>query len=127
MNKVVVDASAILALLNQEKGSEEISQWIGNAVISSVNLSEVVAKLAEGGVTEADIEQILANLNLEVVPFSQEQALRAGILRPLTKSLGLSLGDRACLGLGISLNLSVLTTDKVWANLNLGVEVQLIR
>ena len=127
MNKVVVDASAILALLNQEKGSEEISQWIGKAVISSVNLSEVVAKLAEGGVTEADIEEILSNLNLEVVPFSQEQALRAGILRPSTKSLGLSLGDRACLALGLYLKLPILTADKLWSNLNLAVEIRLIR
>ena len=127
MSKFVVDASAILALLNQEKGSEEIAQGISNAVISSVNLSEVVAKLAEGGITEKDIEQILVNLSLEVVPFSQEQALTAGMLRPSTKFLGLSLGDRACLGLGISLNLPVLTTDQVWANLNLGVEVRLIR
>ena len=127
MNKVVVDASAILALLNQEKGSEEISQWIGQAFISSVNLSEVVAKLAEGGVTEADIEEILSNLNLEVVPFSQEQALRAGILRPSTKSLGLSLGDRACLALGLYLKLPILTADKLWSNLNLAVEIRLIR
>lgn len=127
MSKVVVDASAILALLNQEKGSEEISQWIGKAFISSVNLSEVVAKLAEGGVTEADIEEILSNLNLEVVPFSQEQALRAGILRPSTKSLGLSLGDRACLALGLYLKLPILTADKLWSNLNLAVEIRLIR
>ena len=127
MSKVVVDASAILALLNQEKGSEEISQWIGKAVISSVNLSEVVAKLAEGGVTEADIEEILSNLNLEVVPFSQEQALRAGILRPSTKSLGLSLGDRACLALGLYLKLPILTADKLWSNLNLAIEIRLIR
>ena len=127
MSKVVVDASAILALLNQEKGSEKISQWIGKAVISSVNLSEVVAKLAEGGVTEADIEEILSNLNLEVVPFSQEQALRAGILRPSTKSLGLSLGDRACLALGLYLKLLILTAGKLWSNLNLAVEIRLIR
>lgn len=75
MNKVVMDASAILALLNQEKGSEEIAKYIDQAVISTVNLSEVIAKLAE-----------------------------AGILRPLTKSIGLSFDDRACLVLGITLN-----------------------
>ena len=92
INKVVVDASAVLALLNQEDGSEEISQLIGNAVISSVNLSEVVAKLADAGITEADIQQIISNLNLEVAPFNNQQAFRAGMLRPSTKSIGLSLG-----------------------------------
>jgi PIN domain nuclease of toxin-antitoxin system len=116
-----------LALLNQEQGSEEISQWIGNAVISSVNLSEVIAKLADGGVTEEDIEQIISNLNLEVVPFSQDQALMAGMLRPSTKSLGLSLGDRACLALGLAYNFPILTTDRVWSNLNLAVEVRVVR
>ena len=92
INKVVVDASAVLALLNQEDGSEEISQLIGNAVISSVNLSEVVAKLADAGITEAVIQQIISNLNLEVAPFNNQQAFMAGMLRPSTKSFGLSLG-----------------------------------
>ncbi len=127
INKVVVDASAVLALLNQEDGSEEISQLIGNAVISSVNLSEVVAKLTDKRMTKTDIEQILSNLNLEIIPFSNQQAFRAGMLRPLTKSFGLSLGDRACLALGIALNLPVITTDGVWANLNLGVEIRVVR
>ncbi len=85
MSEVVVDASAVLALLNQETGSEEILQFIGNAAISSVNLSEVVAKLAEAGIPEEDIRQILGNLNLEVVPFNEEQAFKAGMMRPTTK------------------------------------------
>lgn len=85
MSKVVLDASAVLAVLNQEKGSQDIAQLMDGAIISSVNLSEVVAKLADVGVTKEDIEQILSNLNLEVTPFSLEQAWKAGMLRPLTK------------------------------------------
>jgi PIN domain nuclease of toxin-antitoxin system len=127
MSKVVLDASAVLAVLNQEKGSEDIAQLMDDAIISSVNLSEVVAKLAEVGVTKEDIEQILSNLNLNVAPFSQEQAWKAGMLRPLTKSIGLSLGDRACLALAISLNLPVITTDRLWGNLNLEVEIRVMR
>jgi PIN domain nuclease of toxin-antitoxin system len=127
MNKVVVDASAILALLNQEKGSEEISQFIEHAVISTVNLSEVIAKLADAGIPEDTIKQIISYLNLEVIPFNEEQALKAGILRPITKSIGLSLGDRACLALGISLNLPVITTDRLWSSLNLEIEVRVLR
>ncbi len=112
INKVVVDASAVLALLNQEDGSEEISQLIGNAVISSVNLSEVVAKLADAGITEEDIQQILSNLNLKIIPFNNQQAFMAALLlRPSTKLNELSHGDRACLALGIALNLPVITTD----------------
>jgi len=126
--KVVVDASAVLALLNEEDGSEEISQLIGNAVISSVNLSEVVTKLADAGITERNIEQILSNLNLEIIPFNNQQAFMAALLlRPSTKLNELSLGDRACLALGIALNLPVITTDRLWANLNLDVEIRVVR
>ena len=127
MSEVVVDASAILALLNQETGSEEVSRFIGKAAISTVNLSEIIAKLADAGIPEEDIRQILSNLNLEVIDFNKEQALKAGMLRPITKSIGLSFGDRACLALGIILNQPVLTTDRLWGSINVGVEVRLLR
>ena len=127
MSEVVVDASAILALLNQETGSEEVLIFIGKAAISTVNLSEVIAKLADAGIPEEDIRQILSNLNLEVIDFNEEQALKAGMLRPNTKSIGLSFGDRACLALGIILNQPVLTTDRLWGSINVGVEVRVVR
>ncbi|MBD2626453.1 PIN domain-containing protein [Trichormus variabilis] len=127
MSEVVVDASAILALLNQETGSEEVLKFIGKAAISTVNLSEVIAKLADTGIPEEDIRQILYNLNLEVINFNEEQALKAGMLRPNTKSIGLSFGDRACLALGIILNQPVLTTDRLWGSINVGVEVRVVR
>jgi PIN domain nuclease of toxin-antitoxin system len=127
MSEVVVDASAILALLNQETGSEEVSRFIGKAAISTVNLSEVIAKLADAGIPQEDIRQIISNLNLEVIDFNEKQALKAGILRPITKSIGLSFGDRACLALGIILNQPVLTTDRLWGSINVGVEVRLLR
>ena len=127
MSEVVVDASAILALLNQETGSEEVLIFIGKAAISTVNLSEVIAKLADAGIPEEDIRQILSNLTLEVIDFNEEQALKAGMLRPNTKSIGLSFGDRACLALGIILNQPVLTTDRLWGSINVGVEVRVVR
>ncbi|MDB9517187.1 type II toxin-antitoxin system VapC family toxin [Roseofilum reptotaenium CS-1145] len=126
MSEVVVDASAILALLNQEKRSEEVARFMGKAAISSVKVSEVIAKLAELNIPEDVIAEILSNLKLEVIPFSEEQALQAGMLRPVTKSLGLSL-DRACLALGIYLHKPVLTSDRQWSHLNLNVEVRLVR
>ena len=127
MSEVVLDASAILALLNQETGSEEVLKFIGKAAISTVNLSEVIAKLADAGIPEEDIREIISHLNLEVIDFNEEQALKAGILRPITKSIGLSFGDRACLALGIILNQPVLTTDRLWGSINVGVEVRLLR
>jgi len=127
MSEVVLDASAILALLNKEPGSEEVLKFIGKAAMSTVNLSEVIAKLADAGIPEEDIRQIISHLNLEVIDFNQEQALKSGILRPITKSIGLSFGDRACLALGIILNQPVLTTDRLWVSINVGVEVRLLR
>ena len=127
MSEVVLDASAILALLNKETGSEEVLKFIGKAAMSTVNLSEVIAKLADAGIPEEDIRQILSNLNLEVIDFNKEQVLKAGMLRPNTKSIGLSFGDRACLALGIFLNQPVLTTDRLWSNLSVGIEVRILR
>jgi len=127
MSRVVLDASAVLALLNQEAGSDTIASLIPQAVISAVNLSEVIAKLADAGIPEASIHQILQHLNLEVIAFNNEQALTAGLLRPLTKSQGLSLGDRACLALAMTLNLPVITSDRAWSKLPLDLEIRVIR
>ncbi len=127
MSEIVVDASAILALLNQETGSEEVLQFIGKAAISTVNLSEIIAKLAEGGIPEEDIQQILSYFHLEVIQFDEEQALIAGMLRPASKPIGLSFGDRACLALGIVLKKPLITTDRLWSNLNVGIEIRVVR
>ena len=97
------------------------------AAISAVNLCEVVAKLAEAGSVEADIRAVLATIPLEAVDFDVELAYRAGLLRPLTRHAGLSLGDRACLALAARLGLPALTGDRAWAALQLGVTVQVIR
>ncbi len=127
MSRVVFDASAVLALLNQEEGSDTIASLIPQAVISAVNLSEVIAKLADANIPEANIHQILKHLNLEVVAFNDQQALTAGLLRPLTKSQGLSLGDRVCLALAMALDLPVITSDRAWGKLTLNLEIRVIR
>lgn len=127
MSNVVLDASALLALLNEEPGAEEVEKTIPGAVIGAVNLSEVVAKLAEGGMPEAAIQAALAGLELDIVPFDAPLAYRAGLLRVSTRSLGLSFGDRACLALGLQRGAPVLTTDRPWKELTLGVEIRAIR
>ncbi len=95
--------------------------------MSAVNLSEVIAKLAEAGMPEAVARQAIGGLAVEVVPFDDEQSFIAGMLRPLTMHLGPSLGDRACLALARLLALPALTTDRLWAQLNLGIEVEVVR
>lgn len=124
---VVLDASALLILINREVGSEVVDGEIPGALISSVNHSEVVAKLVERGLTEAAIRGSLDALEIEVVAFDAEQSYTAGLLRPATRTRGLSLGDRACLALARHLGLAVLTADRVWTELDLGVDVRLAR
>ena len=124
---VLLDASALLALLNAEPGADVVREAVSDAAISAVNLSEVVAKLAEGGMPGEAIAEALDGLELNVLPFEADQAFAAGMLRPLTRSRGLSLGDRACLALGLRLGYGVLTADRRWATLDLAVEVRLVR
>ena len=128
MSRVVLDASAVLALLNSEPGTEKLTpELLGNAACSTVNLAEVQTKLvSEGGNPNEAWEDTLSPIR-EAMPFTDEQARIAGSLVAQTRRWGLSLGDRACLALGIVLKAPIYTTDKTWRNLKLGVRIHLIR
>ena len=128
MNCYVLDASALLVLLKGEPGSERVIEAITDgASTSAVNFCEVVGKLRDGGMPEEAIYETLDPLELDIVQFDTMLAYLAGLLRPLTKNAGLSLGDRACLALAQHLNLPVLTTDRVWKDLLPSITVQLVR
>jgi ribonuclease VapC len=127
MVRTVIDASALLALLNGEPGADIVAQALPGGVMSAVNVSEVVAKLAEFGIPEKAIYQALKPLGLDVVFFSEEQAYLAGLLHTATQNIGVSLGDRACLSLAKMRELTALTADRAWANLAIGVTIKVIR
>lgn len=128
MSQYILDASALLALLNDERGSEQVEEAIAlGAAISAVNVAEVVSKLSDNGIPETTISQMLGLPGLEIVDFNRLLAYQTGVLRPLTKRMGLSLGDRACIALAKVRNLPVLTTDRVWKDLSPDIVVQLIR
>ncbi len=128
MSEVILDASALIALLNQETGADVVDTAMRTGVaISAVNLSEVVAFFAANGTPDPAIRAALDPFGLEVIDFDEDLAYRAGMLRPLTKLLGLSLGDRSCLALAASLGLPVLTADHDWQTLSVGVVIQAIR
>lgn len=127
MDSVVLDSSAALAVLKREPGVDVVKAHVPGASMSAVNVAEVVGKLSASGMTEVEIRAAIATLGVEVVSFDEELAFATGMLGPLTKHSGLSLGDRACLALGRHLALPVLTADRTWAELDVGVEVQLIR
>lgn len=128
MSSTVLDSSALLALLNLEPGHERVRAALrAGAAIGAVNFSEVVARLSDAGQSEAEIRAAIDPLALEIVDFDAELAFRAGLLRPATRHAGLSLGDRACLALAERLDLPALTADRLWADLNLGMRVEVIR
>ena len=123
----VLDASAVLALLQDEPGAAVVETRLPRAVICSVNLSEVAGKLIDVGMPEAEAREVLETLGLMVIPFDAHLAWQAAALRPLTRRFGLSLGDRACLATGLSLKRPVVGGDKVWTKLELPIAVELFR
>jgi ribonuclease VapC len=127
VKEIVLDATAVLALLNDEPGAGAVASLLPRAVISTVNFAEVVNKLAEAGMPEETMKTALGELGLTVISFNEDLALRTGLLRPATSHYGLSLCDRACLALGQHLHRPVLTADRMWKTLKLDVEIQMIR
>lgn len=128
---VVLDSSAVLAMLNEEPGAEWVAAALTHAVIGAVNLAEVVSKLRDGGLSEAEADEVVGLFQLDIRPLTPAQAIAVGHLRPATRDLGLSLGDRACLALAAELGVTALTADRDWAKLDQGelgaASVELIR
>ena len=124
---VVLDASALLAYLQREPGAASVRAVLGSACMSTVNWTEVIQKAAGSGNEAAELRTDLESLGLVLEPFSASQAGIAGTLREPTSELGLSLGDRACLALAIEKGETILTADRIWAQLRLGIWIEVIR
>jgi len=122
---VVLDASALLALMDAEPGQEAVAAVLPGALVSAVNLAEVVSKLAEHGMPAAQAHADALALGIDVTAFDAELALDAGALRPLTRSAGLSLGDRCCLALARLRRAAVLTTETRWEPISNAVDVRI--
>jgi ribonuclease VapC len=127
VSKAVLDTSALLALLDEEPGADLVRSIIFDAVISTVTLAEAYSKLSERGRPGRDALNELMFALEGIVPFTEDHAEIAGLLRPATASAGLSLGDRCCLALGIAIDAEVFTADRIWATLKLPCKVRLIR
>ncbi len=126
MKPHILDTSAIIALIKNEKGADIVKSNLKGSIMSSVNYSEAVAVLARKMPREIIIS-ILNKLVPEVIDFDQLQAIESGILYQQTKEFGLSFGDRACLTLAKIKALPVLSADKIWLDLKLDVEIKIIR
>ncbi len=124
---VVLDASALIALIYQEKGAILVEESLPHVEISTVNLAEVASFLVKRGLTVGDATSLLNDLAIPTIPFDDTQAFLSAHLVNKTADKGLSLGDRACLALAIHKDQSVLTADKIWKELDLNLEINLIR
>ena len=130
MNKIVLDASALLAVLHNEPGAEIFARHVTlleHASVSAVNAAEVHGKLIGQGIAADDAWEAVTAAAHEIVAFDAAQAKIVGGLLPETRSMGLSLGDRACLALGTVLQSPIYTADRAWKGLRLGVPIHIIR
>jgi ribonuclease VapC len=123
----VLDASALLCLLQEEKGAERVAHALPAAVIGAVNYSEVVSKLVESGLDDVTVDGLIDTLQLKVVSFDQRQARLAGSLRATTRKLGLSLGDRACLALAAVEGATAMTCERAWTKFEAPCKVEALR
>jgi PIN domain nuclease of toxin-antitoxin system len=127
VTEAVLDASALIAFVRNEPGAERVAAVLTGACISAVNLEETLSKMIQyGKPLEAAAYQI-ERLRLPVVPFDSEQSRISASLWKGTRSIGLSLGDRACLSLALKLSVPALTTERDWSKINVGVQIEKIR
>jgi PIN domain nuclease of toxin-antitoxin system len=123
----LLDASAIIAAMKNEKGAEQVFEVMDSASISAVNFTEVYEHFLALDYDAEELDKVLLSLGLQVHDYDLEQARCAAFLRKDTRKLGLSLGDRACIALGILQNLTIVTADKTWADLKIKAKIKVIR
>ena len=124
---IALDASALLAFLFREPGEELVADAVNHSCLSAVNLCEVLDLFARDGHDPFELLKRIREVSIEIVPFDSDQAALAAALAPVVRPKGLSLADRACLALAASRGIPALTADRAWADLDIEVEVQVIR
>jgi ribonuclease VapC len=123
----ILDASAVLAVLLDETGAEVVAPLVRGSELLLVNHCEVLSKIAKEGGDWRRVDAVLLRFGIDIVPFTHEHSLEAARLRPLTKAIGLSLGDRSCLAHGSLTKLPILTADKRMAQADVGLDIRMIR
>ena len=128
-NKYLLDASALLALLQNEPGAKIVAQRLPSSAISTVNLAEVASVLNKAGMPENDIDALFRDMDLATLDYEQKAAIATGGIRTMTAKGGLSLGDRACLISAKQHKRIALTADRAWLDFqeSISVEVEAIR
>lgn len=124
---VVLDASAVICLIRREPGWERVAAFGTAGELSAVNLAEVAYRLTRHGFPQEEVDAVVRSQIGCVVPFDADLAILTASVHRSTRHLGLSLADCACLSLGVARRATVVTADRKWADLDLGVTVSQIR
>jgi PIN domain nuclease of toxin-antitoxin system len=124
---IVLDSSALLAMLFFEPGCERVAQLVPRSCMSTVNLAEVLGRLARDGRAVDKAIDLIEEMGIAWIDFDREVAIGAAALLLPTAPWGLSLGDRACLALARLRNLPAVTADRAWAKLDLGFPIEVVR
>lgn len=127
MSRVMLDTSAVMAYVKSEPGAQIVEEHLLDGAICAVNLAELVTVIVRSGESRDWAQAKLDAFNLDVIEFDHELAMETGALIAKTKPYGLSLGDRACLAAGIREGIPVMTAERSWGKLDLGIDIQLIR
>jgi PIN domain nuclease of toxin-antitoxin system len=127
MTIYVYDSSALLAIILGEPGADIANANIANAMVSSVNLAEIFSRAEDKGIPVDKTEQFLVGKGVQFVDFDAKLARTVGTLRAKSRSRGLSIGDRACIALALRERATIITADRVWAELDLPCPIELIR
>lgn len=124
---MIIDSSALLALLWNETGAQIVEQNLDDLQMSSVNIAEVYCKLKDRNIDISEAASLIAQIGIDIIDFDNNQAQICSQIRPMAKPLGLSLGDLACISLAIAQKAKALTADRAWLGLNLPIEIISIR
>ncbi|MFN8705913.1 MAG: PIN domain-containing protein [Planctomyces sp.] len=127
MSDCVLEASAVLAVLLKEPGADIVRPHLPGAMISAVNVAEIINRRLKNGESLERNAQVVGSLQMRIVDFDFEQAVMSASFKPYARIANLSLADRACLSLGLLRNVPVLTAEQNWTKTDMGVNVRLIR
>lgn len=127
MNSTVLDASVVMAILLNEPGAQTAQDFLADALCCTVNFTEILTRCFDKGISIDIPQDLLVWHNVQLVDFNKDLAFLASSLRSVTKHNGLSLGDRACLALAIRESATAITTDRAWADLDVGCHIEVIR